>query len=88
MHTLSKAVGLPPRLPRTVELLRTRLQCGWVEALGHTFFSDALVFLRDALQRKVLVEVLIDPDDLSRAWIFNALRQRWIEAPNLRGKPR
>jgi len=69
--------------PKSTGLIRCRLKCGWVEALRQTFFADALVHLKDALQKSVLVQVAVDPDDLSRAWIYDPLRYRWIEAPNL-----
>jgi len=88
MLTQSKAVALPPRIPRTANLLRALLKCGWVRALGQEFFSDKLAHLYDALQEKdVLVEVAVDPDDLSRAFVFDPLRLLWIETPNLYARP-
>jgi Mu transposase, C-terminal len=80
MHIHHRGCGSPPK---SADLLRARLNCGWVEALGQTFFAEALVYLSDALQKRVTVVVAVDPDDLSRAWIRDQQRYRWIEAPNL-----
>ncbi len=88
MLTQPKAVALPPRIPRTAKLLRSLLKCGWVRAFGQEFFSDKLAHLYDALQEKdVLVDVAVDPGDLSRAFVFDPLRLLWIETPNLYAQP-
>jgi len=64
-------------------LLHARLNLGWVRCGEHTFMSDALLLLRDRLQRPVRVDVVFEPTHPDRAWVFDPDRYVWLEAFNL-----
>jgi hypothetical protein len=56
------------------------LRCGEVRVAGVAFASSALVVLGEQLDFDAVVEVAVDPDDLSRAWVFDPIIQEWLEA--------
>jgi hypothetical protein len=75
-------VSSPPVSSAAV-LVHTRLNLGWVRCGRHTFISDALVHLRDKLQRRARVDVVFEPNHADRAWVFDPDRHVWLEASNL-----